>query len=952
MFSRRGFLMQAAALAAADPAEFQVRPTALFNRKLQRVLAATIRDPNWCAGTVEYRTPAGAATIELRTAVAAGDRVLLPVDMPEAGGVCDCTYRNGAKVWHTRCHVQPERRWTVWLVHHSHQDMGFDNLPSKLRANYVAYLDEAVALCRKNISFKWNIEVSYLVEDYRKARGEEKFRELMDLVRSGAMEIGAFYDSSQTECLTLEPLHRLVHYAAVHLAREFNLKVRSAILTDVPGFAWGLADVMANSGVRYFLWGPNSERSNVALEWLPPLFWWQGPAGGRVLVWQSQRYSEAYHMFFHPRLKTKFDISEPDVVADAMLERYRRGQYPHDAILVQAAGDFIRPTAGLCGLVERWNSQWAYPNFRLATVSEFFEHMEGRSGIPVLRGGCPDAWNDQRISMAAHEATARRIENELPDAEKWAAVAALTGAGTADFESAYHHLLHYEEHTLGWRGGRQDPYVDEAQGGGKRHYEEKIAWVESAARETAVARQRALGALGRSIRAGKRPRIAVWNALSWTRTGLVRMPARPGGFVLRDAATGAVVPCQMAGGEVAFLAADVPALGYRVYEIEEGSTPSGRQAAQRECESPFYRVRLNASGCITSLIETRTGQELVDDAGAHLMHELVYVTSRMRSSRRLENTAEYRGRSTLAAGQEGPVFTSLRATGSIESFLRYEQEVVLYHGIPRVDLITRMRKQRVYLKEGLYLAFPFAVALPQRFGQTLPNWPVEKTEMPLRISVPGGFMRPENEQLPESSRDYYIAEHGVHLADATKSIFWANIDAPVFQIGGIQSNRWLTHLTNELEGGKVHLYSYLMNNHWTVNAPIVQGGEFQFRYAITSSLGLAEGKQFGWDALAPMTATELQPAGGDWPETGSFLRIDPPNVALVAWKQAADGDGFVLRLAETAGLDCQAQLTPAIPGRRVRKVLLCDAREAVRSEAALELDMAPFEVVTVRLIFD
>lgn len=955
-----------------SPAAFQVRATPLFMRqgsKLKQMLSATIKDADYQDGFVEVSAGGRAARIQLWNAHRSGTRVLLPVEPPEQETSFQCVYRDAVRNHETLISVQPERHWTIYVVHGSHHDLGYDALPSEMRAGFVRVLDEAVRCCKETRArppearFKWNIEVSFLLEDYRKARSAEAFREVMDLVKAGSMEAGALYANLQTDLLAVEPLCRSVRYTTSTLAKEFDLNVQTAILDDVPGFTWGLAEVLARSGIRYFVFGGNQTRSNLLIDTIPILFYWEGPAGGKVMLWRSARYDEG--MFLTSRGGNKVDLSQPDDLATSMLQRYSRGDYPYDAILLQAAGDNIHPYPELMDHVEHWNTVWEFPRLRLATASEFFRYVEEKYAerIPILRGGYPDAWVDLRGSMANEVALARRIENELPDAEKWATLAGLSGDRdrSGKLTAAYDNLLLFEEHTMGWHAGKEDIYLDESQGGGKKHYLEKIAFLNEAAATADNVRASSLSFLSRNVSAGKSPRFLVWNPLSWNRTGLVRAPLPElSSFALRELGGGPFIPHQIVkttvGPEVIFVARQVPSTGYRSFELDSSISQTKLdefRITDLELESPYYHVRLNPhSGAVASLTDKDTGKELVDADAPHGFNQLLYVLSKEITHRDFRDIAEMRPRAVhITRGFEGPVCASLKSTGAIEDILTLEQEVILYAELKRVDLITRLHKKPVYVKEGVYIAFPFAVAGSRRYG---------KFHVPVKIDVPGGFMRPDVDQLGGSSHDYYVPQHGVFLEDRDKAVFWTAADAPIVEFGRIQSNRWNAKLVGD-DNWLAHpwLYSYLMNNYWYTNAPIAQDGQFTFRYSFTSRAPggeLTRDKQFGWETLSPMSTILLPPGdSGAWAEHGSLASAEPTNTALAAIKKAGDGKGIILRLVEVAGLSTEAFVSVTTPGRRVRKALICDLNENVLSPAhvdggRIKVRLAPFEMSTVRVL--
>jgi alpha-mannosidase len=120
----------------------------------------------------------------------------VPITPAEQKETASLVLRNAGRTLKTSLEVRPIRHWQVYVVHNSHQDPGFLDLPSKLRARFVPFIDKAMNYCEEtspwpaDSQFKWNIDVSYLVEDYLKARGPEKLREAMDWVKKGRMTMG------------------------------------------------------------------------------------------------------------------------------------------------------------------------------------------------------------------------------------------------------------------------------------------------------------------------------------------------------------------------------------------------------------------------------------------------------------------------------------------------------------------------------------------------------------------------------------------------------------------------------------------------------------------------------------------------------------------------------------------------------------------------------------------
>lgn len=64
----------------------------------------------------------------------------------------------------THVTVRPERHWELYLIHHSHLDIGYTDPQPTIIMNHLDYLDQVLALCERTASwetpFKWTVETS------------------------------------------------------------------------------------------------------------------------------------------------------------------------------------------------------------------------------------------------------------------------------------------------------------------------------------------------------------------------------------------------------------------------------------------------------------------------------------------------------------------------------------------------------------------------------------------------------------------------------------------------------------------------------------------------------------------------------------------------------------------------------------------------------------------------
>ncbi len=120
-----------------------------------------------------------------------------------------------------------------------------------------------------------------------------------------------------------------------------------------------------------------------------------------------------------------------------------------------------------------------------------------------------------------------------------------------------------------------------------------------------------------------------------------------------------------------------------------------------------------------------------------------------------------------------------------------------------------------------------------------------------------------------------------------------------------------------------------MNNYWYTNYKASQGGQQVFRFSLTSARGgfsKRDAVERGWEMFCPPVA---QSGGGPLKPVlsapaKSLLGVEPAGLPLLAFKQAEDEDGFVLRLCDFAGASGELKLTLPKPAR---ETFTCDLVE-------------------------
>ncbi len=834
--------------------------------------------------------------------------------------------------------VRPVPKLTVYIVPHSHTDIGYTHLQPEVEQRQMENLSKGMAFAEKTASypegarFVWNVEVLWAADLFLQ-RMEAPRRAAFDkAVRSGQVGLNGLYLNVLSGLARPEELVQAARFAT-ELSERLGVKIDTAMISDIPGHTWGLVPALAQAGIRYLSTSPNFfdriGTTQVASADQP--FWWVGPSGReKVLTWNT---------WMGYALSHTWNAKLTDAHVAEYLDHLEQVRYPYDITYIRwsGLGDNSEPEASICDFVKDWNARYRWPRFVISDQHAPFAALEERYGdrLPTRRGDWTPYWEDGAGSSSRETAMNRASADRMTQAETVWALRAPEAWPAAAADAAWKKVLLYTEHTWGaWNSVSQpaERFVKD-QWDIKRGYAEEADW------------------LSRKLLAGASPTTEyastfdAVNTLSWTRTDLVRVPASlsVGGDRVLDAAGVAVPSQRLTTGELAVLVKDIPPFAARRYRVVRGVAVApawpGARVSAPVLTSGQMTVRLDpATGAIVELKSGAAGENLVDTSSGQAMNQYLFMVGSEASK------AATNGPARVAVKESGPLVASLVAESDAPGAVRLSREVVLTAGLERVMLSTTVDKRRAPAgpkgdyyepasKESVNLAFPFNV----------PGGDV-RLELPL-----GGVIRPNVDQIEGSCKNWFVVGNWADVSANGRGATWVTLDTPLVQLGGLTANLLNSQTDPKTWRSTVEptqkLYPWLMNNHWGTNYRAYQEGAVTFRFAVAphAAYDPAAATRLASGLSQPLLAL---PTAASAPSGRARLTLTNERVVATAFKPSDDGKGWILRLYNVSDTEQQVGVEWGEP--KPTRMFLSGTSEARGAEVSGALTVPAWGMVTIR----
>ncbi len=804
----------------------------------------------------------------------------------------------------------------------------------------------------KSEQFKWTIPswpLKYMLENST----EENKAKLGSAIKNGRIIPHALPLTYETEASDEENLVRGLNFNST-INRQYGLPLaREAKLTDVPSHSRVLPTVLKNAGIDILHIGcnPGSTAPDV-----PPLFWWQGPDGSKLLTFYWAEY-------YGSGILPPKDWKHKTWMAMIFTHENSGAPSPEEVAKVLQEAKEKMPNAKI----------------KIGRISDFYDLLiKEDPNLPVITGDMPDTWIHGYMSMPHETKLSKKLQRETYNTEilntqmnYWLGI---NNSIESYVDEAFENMILYDEHTFGiaMTHGEQQKwtYSDEFKINKSLGYYDFIesSWTEKGNRIRKAERiivplmMRQMKNLATSI-AVKGKRIIVYNPLPWSRNGNVKFFAGIYQknfkiYGLKDINTGKIIPVYNDYNLISFEAENVPSLGYKTYVpiLSPIKKESSLIVDEKNhlLENKFFKLIIDPNtGALSSVYDKKNKKELVDQQSEVGFAQYYYeqfgqedldsynkayvkpgaerwANQEMgRPSVPNKTTKSYYGISdkivylNMGKSVMATVFGKLQITDEQNYLVTY----TLHENQPYVEIVWGIDgKKPIALPEAGWLSFPFAVENPE-----------------YRLNRIGGIVNPQKELVEKTNYDFYFLNTSMTLFDNQGSgIVLNSPTAPGISI----DNPGLFKFSKkkELTSGKVFVNLY--NTQWGTNFTEWIEGSFSSKIYIWSYNKYNVQESFitpSEETRVPLKAVFYDGAKGAIPTLQKGITLSRKGILITAFGENRDGEGIILRLWEKVGEKGQCKIT--LPnGSKFNRAYLCNLRGEIIDNTRIRIVNNTFEI--------
>lgn len=719
--------------------------------------------------------------------------------------------------------LKPVVNRVLHFIHHSHTDIGYSHFQPEVLQIHIKNIDDALKMIEatKNLpaeaKFKWNVESLWAVENYLKQASPKQKEKFIKAVKEGSICLAGLYANVLTGISEPEEVFHYTDYAE-KLRKEYGIEINSAMISDIPGYAWTTVTGLAKGGIKYFSSGPNflgenhpylgDRAGHFVRTWADKPVWWTSPSGEeKVLFWTAGKGYSSWH---GTPVGGVYDRAPKKIAA--YLNELAESNYPYEMVQwrYNVVSDNGPIDTAISDFVDQWNKKYASPKIVLNTTDKLFEEFEQKYGdrIPVVKGDMTPYWEDGAISTAYEEGKNRVNSLRLQQLTTLYSILDPKAYNTNSFYEAWKNIILFHEHTWGAHNSITQPDVPFV----TEQWRIKKQFMLDADEEVNTLERK----LFEKIVNPQSKKIAVFNSSSWSRTEPVVISSAINGKSIKDAAGRKTALQKLSNGSYTFIASDVPALGTAVYTISDEEADA--------VQSSFVLTDSSLSnGKISIGWDKRNGSIIKLTNGSAYNYAGSFNSQGLNSYWYVPgmNPADAVTNSQVQIKiiEKGPAVISIAFISDAPGANKLERRISLFAGSNEIKIENIVDKKAIRQKEAVHFGFPFNAALNN-----------------VILDAGYGSMKYIGDQLPGSNMDYLYGRRWVDLSKADKGLQWMFIEAPLVEPRNMIDERQTinqTHKEWKKEGSPTATwFSYIMNNYWHTNYKADQDGVSSYRYVL------------------------------------------------------------------------------------------------------------------------
>jgi alpha-mannosidase len=822
----------------------------------------------------------------------------------------------------------------VIIVYKTHFDIGYSETVQQVVHDYrTSMSDRLLDVIDKNRNqpkdkqFVWTLSGWPMKQILWEGQAPERKKKIEQAIRDGNIAIHAFPFTMHTETADLEGMVRGLNISST-LARKYGQPLStSAKMSDVPGQSWIIPTLFTHAGIKFYHMGGPVVNLELGL---PPIFWWEGPDGSRLLTLYNNGYGNDPLPPANWPYKTWIYIN---MTGD--------NQGPPDPETVAKDLEFYK-SRGI--------------NAKVGKMDDFAEMIlkEDLSKLPVVRSDIGDPWIHGTMSMPEASKLAQHIRPSIGGMDQLSTLESIWGIYCPDLRKvtadAYEQSLLYSEHTWGlanqhylkvpygkawqelWEAGLPPQYklLEES-------WKDKADYINNVQKLISIPYRDAMASLADSVNVDGN-RIVVYNPLPWKRDGAIELDTRlifgndfnslkpvDGGPAITVSHEYPAIEDKAPMSR--FVVKDIPPMGYRTYVASNDKVDTPDMFADKNSgviESPFFKATLDAKhGRIVSLIDKRTGKEMIDANAPQGFGQYFYERFGYKQihdwiakslypqyqAHRFAFTA-YDMPQDVAYSSALPENMSLTVeksaidvkavmTGTIPGPGQPQKisiSLILSGFNPTADLEVSWQKQPDTWPETAWICLPFKCDNPK-----------------FRLGRLGADVDPVKDMVVDNA-NYHLwwVNNGVSVYNASTGAGYgiSSSDAPLVSLGEPGEYQF----DKRYEPRNPYIYLNLYNNHWRTNFPawIGNGQRMSAKVRIwTFDNFTSESSLFtpSMETRIPLRVACSKVKHGKLPVTQSGISLSRKGVDVTAFGPNPDGEGTILRIWEQGGTTSKLEVT-------------------------------------------